>query len=87
MTEQVHTDFCKYTLNVSKYASNDACMGELGRYPISILLHFMAPNTGHDLKMARTTFLFSKAWELTGAEMLPWAEDIRHLFYTATVSN
>ncbi len=33
--EQVHTSFCKYVLGVTKYASNFAVLGELGRQPIS----------------------------------------------------
>ena len=32
--EKLHTRFCKFTLNVSKYSSNYACRAELGRYPL-----------------------------------------------------
>ena len=32
--EKVHFDFCKKSLNMSKYASNTAIQGELGRMPI-----------------------------------------------------
>ena len=33
--EKVHHDFCKKSLNMSKFASNTAIVGELGRYPLS----------------------------------------------------
>ena len=33
--EKVHHDFCKKSLNISKYSSNTAVQAELGRYPIS----------------------------------------------------
>ena len=32
--EKLHTRFCKFTMNVSKYSSNSACRAELGRYPL-----------------------------------------------------
>ena len=32
-TEKVHSSFCKFVLGVSKFASNYAVMGELGRVP------------------------------------------------------
>jgi len=32
--EKVHNDFCKKSINISKYASNTAVQGELGRMPI-----------------------------------------------------
>ena len=32
--EKVHHDFCKKSLNISKYASNLAVQSELGRYPV-----------------------------------------------------
>ena len=33
--EKVHHDFCKKSLNISKYASNMAVQTELGRYPVT----------------------------------------------------
>ena len=35
-TEQVHTKFCKQTLNVPWYTENKACRAELGRYLLFI---------------------------------------------------
>ena len=32
--EKTHTNFCKFTLGISKYESNTLVLGELGRYPI-----------------------------------------------------
>ena len=32
--EKVHHDYCKKALNITKFASNTAVRGELGRYPI-----------------------------------------------------
>ena len=34
MYEKLHTRYCKFTLNVSKFSSNYACRAELGRYPL-----------------------------------------------------
>ena len=34
--EKVHTMFCKFVLNISKYSSNMATLGELCRYPLYI---------------------------------------------------
>ncbi len=32
--EKVHSSFCKFVLGVSKFSSNYAVLGELGRFPI-----------------------------------------------------
>ena len=34
--EKLHTKFCKYVLGVHSKASNIACVGELGRFPIYV---------------------------------------------------
>ena len=34
--ETFHTKFCKYVLNINKFASNTAVLTELGRYPLTI---------------------------------------------------
>jgi hypothetical protein len=49
--EKVHTSFCKYTLGVTKKATNSAVMGELGRFPlgmdvIAAILNFWSHATG-----------------------------------------
>ena len=33
--EKLHTKFCKYVLGVHSKDSNLACVGEVGRFPIS----------------------------------------------------
>jgi hypothetical protein len=35
--EHVHLKFCKYILEVGKWSTSLAIMGELGRYPLNIL--------------------------------------------------
>ena len=35
-TEKLHIKFCKRVLGVHRKASNDACRGELGRYPLMV---------------------------------------------------
>jgi hypothetical protein len=34
LCENIHNDFCKYTLGLNKHSSSEACRGELGRYPL-----------------------------------------------------
>ncbi len=46
--EIVHTNVCKYSLNMSKCGSNDTCLGELGRYSIINMISFTALNIGGD---------------------------------------
>jgi hypothetical protein len=36
-TDKLHIKYCKEVLGVSKYASNIAVLGELGRYPLKII--------------------------------------------------
>ena len=79
--EKVHTDFCKYTLNMSKYASTDACLGELGRYPIINTISLYCMKYWLRLEQGTKNKPLNEAWQITKDKMLPWAENIRHLLY------
>ncbi len=63
--EKVHTDFCKYTLNMSKYASTDACLGELGRYPIINTISLYCMKYWLRLEQGTKNKLLNEAWQKT----------------------
>ncbi len=79
--EKVHTSYCKYVLNPSKYVSNDACLGERGRTPVYNRVWPMA--VSYWLRMAQGTenVLLNDAFACAKIDDNPWLQDIRHLLY------
>ena len=77
--ERLHTKFCKYVLCVNSKASNLACVGEVGQFPIFIdfrndilKYYFYASQKiddliGQILKAGKNLYLFGvKSWYYTG---------------------
>ena len=52
--EQLHIKFCKRTLGVHRKASNVACRGELGQYPLTIDMCNMVMKYYHRLVLKKT---------------------------------
>ena len=77
--DKVHTDFCKRALNVTKFSSTTAVMGELGRYPI------IYNAWGHSIKYwlrlnngTRNTVL-NEAYKVVLNEKHDWIQSIQYL--------
>ena len=85
--EKVHSDFCKRTLNVSKYASTTAVMGELGRYPI--MHNAWSHSIKYWLRLHRGTHnvLLNEAFGTVSTEKHEWLQSIQYLLCTNGLKN
>ena len=75
--ENVHKSFCKNVLNVNKFSSNTACLGELGRFPLYIKawtqvikywLRLMNGTKNHLLNEAFDQAKLDKHWWVQGVK-------------------
>ena len=80
--EQVHTSFCKRSLNVNKYASTTGVMAELARYPIMHNAHALAIKYWLRLKSGTHNKLLNEAYKVTENEKHDWYQSIQHLLCT-----
>ncbi len=79
--EKVHTDFLKFVLNVSKFASNDAVRYELGRHPIeNRILYYVIK---YWLRMAQGTgnHILNKAYECSTQFNLNYMQSVKSILY------
>ncbi len=76
--EGVQSQFCKYVLGVSKYASTTLSLGELGRYPIAFkaltqtVLYWLRLEQGTD------NFLLQRAYQECKTNEYDWFKQIRN---------
>ena len=72
--EKLHTKFCKYILGVHSKASNLACVGEVGRFPIyidfcnNILKYYFYASEKSDDSLIGQTLKASKNLYQTGVK-------------------
>jgi hypothetical protein len=66
-TEKIHLKFCKTYLGVNRKATNIACRGELGKFPLLLpilkrllMKYIIHINSLPDASLAKQTFLISK---------------------------
>jgi len=71
-----HTSFCKKSLNVSKYASNLAVLGELGRYPLSINCIVQVIKYWIRLSNGTKNDLLNSAYKMSLLENHTWVQSV-----------
>ena len=78
--EKVHTEFCKFAMNISKYASNCASLFELGRYPLSIKVLSLCFKYWIRLEsINHNNVLLNYAYQVARAENHSWVKGIHYL--------
>ena len=77
--EKVHNDFCKKSLNVSKYASNVAVQGELGRFPISNTAKSVVIKYWLRLNAGTKNVLLNEAYNMCVNSNLGWIQGVQYL--------
>ena len=77
--ESVQTKYCKYSLNVSKYASNYACRAELGRYPIAIKVLSMCVKYWLRAEQGTNNFIFNNAYQTAKSENHPFVQGVQRV--------
>jgi hypothetical protein len=78
--ERIHHQFCKFALNVSKFASNSACMFELGRYPLYIkALKLCVKYLSRMEKNETKNVLLTHAFKVCKAEKHSWYEGLANM--------
>ena len=60
--EQVHIKFCKMVLGTSKTSVNNACRGELGRYPIELFSTYRSIKYWSDILTKEPSMLSKMAY-------------------------
>jgi hypothetical protein len=74
--EKVHTKYCKY-----KYASNEACRGELGRHPISHKIWTHVVKFWLRMAQGSPNLFANHAYECAREGSHPWVQGIKYLLY------
>ena len=77
--EKVHHDFCKKSLNISKYSSNTAVQAELGRYPISNSAKSFAIKYWLRLHSGTGNALLNEAYNVCHQNEYEWVQGINYL--------
>ena len=62
--EKVHTKFCKFALNINKYASNHLIRAELGRFPVKILTDLKLIKYWHRLENLKEDSILKESYNL-----------------------
>jgi len=80
--ETFYNKYCKFTLGISKYASNILTLGEIGKYPIQIksvvlgILYWLRMEHGTENVLLNHAFLDMKA------EKHAWLQNVQYFLYT-----
>ena len=77
--EMVHTKFCKFVLNTTKFASNHAIRAELGRYPLNITINTKLIKYWHRLENLKDNLLLQEAYLTCKENKHGWYTDIVNL--------
>ena len=71
-----HLNFCKKSLNINKYASNSAVLGELGRYPLTITCWSQVVKYWLRLVKGTKNVLLNSAFQMASHENHTWVQAI-----------
>ncbi len=74
--EKVHSNFCKFALGISKYASTTLSFGELGRFPIKFKVLNQAVRYWHRLETGTDNFLLQRAFSECKVLDFPWLKEL-----------
>ena len=85
--EKIHTKFCKFVLNVSKFTSNLAVRAELGRYPLYVKLLALCAKYWARLKEGSPNKLLNKAYKQARLMNAQWIQNIKCLFMQNGLGN
>ena len=77
--EKVQHDFCKKALNITKYSSNTAVCGELGRYPISNTAHAFAIKYWLRLISGTENTILNEAYTVCSEKQYEFIQSIQYL--------
>ena len=79
--EKLHHDFCKKALNVSKYASNAAVEGELGRFPVNNTAKGLAIKYWLRMNSGTNNVLLNEAYKVCIQDNHEWIQGIQYLLH------
>jgi len=76
--EKVQTNFCKFVLNISKFASNHAIRAELGRYPLSVQTNLTMIKYWYRLENLNDNSLLSSCFKVCKNNNHEWYLNIKN---------
>lgn len=85
--EKLHTNFCKFVLGVSKFSSNYACLGELGRVPLTHKMFISHVMYWLNLERGTTNCLLNYAYRECKAGSHDFIESIKHILLANGMGN
>jgi exonuclease III len=77
--QMVHNKYCKFVLNMSKYASSEACRGELGQYPLCNKIWILIIRYWLRLEQGTPNIFVNKAYQVAKENKHPWTQGIKAL--------
>ena len=85
--ESVHTKYCKFALNVSKWSSNYACRAELGRFPLVCKVSTLCIKYWLRAERGTPNFILNKAFNVVKSEKHPFIQGIHRMLTTNGFNN
>ena len=79
--EKVHHDYCKKSLNISKYASSSAVQGELGRLPIINIAKGLAIKYWLRLHFGTKNTLLNECYKISLQNNYSWVQGIQGMLF------
>ncbi len=80
--ERAQTNYCKFALGLSKYASSEACAGELGLPLLSNRVQSLVVRYWLRMEQGTPNILLNAAFDCAKSEFHLWMQDVRHLLYS-----
>ena len=77
--EKVQNDFCKKAMNISKYASNTAILGELGRMPVVNTAKSMIVKYWLRMHHGTKHVLLNEAYKVNITHDLTWYQGVQYI--------
>ena len=80
--EKFHTQFCKFVLNLPKQTGNNACRGELGRFPICNKIWSLAIKYWLRLEHGTDNVFLNNAYNCAKTENHKWVQQVYGILKT-----
>jgi hypothetical protein len=77
--QMVHNKYSKFVLNMSKYASSEACRGELGQYPLCNKIWTLTIRYWLRLERGTPNHFLNKAYQVAKQDKHPWTQGVKAL--------
>ena len=85
--EKVQTNFCKFILNLPRQAGNNACRGEIGKFPLANKMWSLAIKYWHRLERGTDNVFLNNAYVSAKEDNHMWTQQIKSILVKFGMGN